>query len=619
MKEIQGRMYEVVTLDFETYYDADYTLSGRKLNTSEYVRDERFKVHVVGIKVGDKKTVTASGDENIRKLIHSIDWPNSALLCHNTAFDGFILKEHYDVVPGFYLDTLCMARATHGHHTRLDLDTLAKLHGLKGKVKRAALADTKGKSVLTEAELKALRGYCADDVNDTCKIYWKLDPSVPDAEQELIDLTIRMFCDPVLEVDTDRAQAELEREIGGKVSAKLLAGVTSEQLLSNSKFADLLYKQGISPPIKISPTTGKTTYAFAKTDQGFQNLLTHANENICNLAKARLKLKSTIGETRAVRLIEAGKDGKKLPVLLNYSGAHTHRWSGGNKLNLQNLKRGGELRRSIKAPDGMAIVVADSAQIEARVLAWLAGQDNLVQAFSQKRDVYKMLAANVYRKEEDEVTKNERFLGKVCVLGLGYGMSSAKLQTTLHQGIMGPPVEISMLEASRLVHQYRYTNERIVDLWRRMNVVIYDMTNSGTNYDFGPLRVLKNAIQLPSGLFLQYPALECEARVDKKLGEYAATEATYLTRSGKNKIYGGLLTENVVQALAREVVAYQMLEISRKYRVATMTHDEIVCVVPENEAKEALDHMINVMSTAPEWADGLPLSAEGGYDKVYSK
>lgn len=611
---VANKTYQIVTLDFETYYDKDYTLSG-KMNMSEYVRDERFHVHGVGIKIGTGDTLWYTGG-NVALALSEIDWKRSALLAHNTAFDGFICSEIFGHIPAFYMDTLSMARAAHGHHMRHDLDTIAKAHGLPGKVKRSALADTKGKRTLTPKELAALGGYCVDDVNDTYEVFWKLYDSIPDDELELIHLTLTMFCDPVLRIDIPRVQAELEKEVGGKTAALLRAGVSAEDLLSNDKFAELLRAAGARPPMKISPTTGKHTYAFAKSDLAFQDLLQHPNEKVRALADARLKIKSTIGETRAVRFLEAGKNGKKLPILLNYSGAHTHRWSGGNKMNLQNLKRGGELRRSILAPEGHVIVVADSSQIEARMLAWLAGQTDIVNAFATKQDVYKLMASAIYNKPVDKITDDERFIGKICVLGLGYGMGPAKLQQTLKQGVMGPPVDISLDECKRIVNIYRSKNFQIRNFWKKMDHVITAMM-TGVNGSIGPLTYGKGYIRLPNGLFLQYYGLHGEA--DVRHDDLVVHEATYLTRNGRTKIYGGLLTENVVQALARCVVAEQMLKISKKYRVVTMTHDEIVVICPKRQAQKCLDFLLEVMSTPPEWAPGLPLAATGGYDDCYSK
>lgn len=640
--EIGGKKYQIVTIDFETYYDKDYTLSG-KINISEYIRDDRFHAHGVGIKIGNGKTLWYTG-KNIPLALREIDWSKCAMLAHNTAFDGFICSHVYDIRPAVYLDTLSMARAAHGHHMRHDLDTIAKAHGLAGKVKRDALADTKGKQQLTDKEERALGAYCVDDVDDTYKIFWKLFDHIPDKELQLIDITQKMFSDPVLRIDIPRVQKELEKEVGGKAAALLRSGASVEDLMSNEKFAELLRRVGANPPMKISPSTGKLTYAFAKSDLEFQKLLLqNSNKQVVALAEARLKIKSTIGETRAARFLEAGKNGMCLPILLNYSGAHTHRWSGGNKMNLQNLKRGGELRRSILAPKGHVIVVADSSQIEARVLAWLAGQTDVVEAFIAKRDLYSEFATLVFGYPVDRkkaatnehgqyIDKNGRvvedkkdahfpqemegFVGKVCVLGLGYGMGWKKFQHTLESGAMGMAVKLSEQQCRAAVDLYRSRNYKIRQLWKTMDGIIASML-TGTHGDFGPLTYGKGYIQLPNGLFLQYYGLHGEAEV--RHDDLVVNEATYLTRQGRSKIYGGLLTENVVQALARCIIADQMLEISKKYRICTMSHDEIVVVAPKKDAGRCLQEMIRIMSTPPEWAEGLPLAAEGGYDTSYSK
>lgn len=607
----------IVTIDFETYYDADYTLSG-SMSMSEYIRDERFHAHGVAIKKGETPAVWYMHDQ-IKDALAEIDWPNVSLLAHNTMFDGFILSEIYGYKPGFYLDTLSMARAACGHSMKHDLDTLAKFFGLQGKVKKEALVNTKGKRELTDEEMSQLGAYCVDDVEDTYRIFKKLYNYIPDDELRLIDITVRMFCDPVLEIDIPRVQAELEREIGEKAAALLRAGVQVDDLMSNEKFALLLREAGIEPPLKISPTTGKMTYAFAKNDLAFQELMKSENEKVKTLCEARVRVKSTIGETRAIRFLNAGKDGKKLPVALNYSGAHTHRWSGSNKMNLQNLKRGGELRRSILAPKGYVIVVSDSAQIEARVLAWLAKQEDIVEAFASKKDVYKMMASAIYNVPIEEVDKDQRFIGKTCVLGLGYGMGPRKLQQTLKQGTMGPSVDLSESECRRIVEIYRQRNNKIAQLWNTMSVAISYMV-TGVEYRYDPLVFGKNYVRLPNGLFLQYPDLQGSDVQMFADGSFIIRDASYKTKTGRTKLYGGLLTENVVQALARIVIGDQMLKIhDAGYRIVTMTHDEIVIIAKEQEADEALKFMIDTMSTPPSWAQGLPLAAEGGYDYCYSK
>lgn len=613
--EVNGVTYDVVTLDYETHWGKDYTLSG-KINTSEYVRDDRFHVHGVAIKKGNGKTLWYTG-RNIALALKEIDWSKTAMIGHNTAFDGFITSEVYGHKPAFYIDTLSMSRATRGHATRHDLDTVAKAFGHGGKVKRDALANTKDKMQLTKDEEAKLGGYAVDDVDDTYKIFWDMYPHMPDDELRLVDITMRMFCDPVLEIDIPRVKAELENELGAKAAALLRSGAQVDDLMSNDKFARLLQAAGAQLPQKISPSTGKLTYAFAKSDLAFQELMKNGNDKVRALCEARLKVKSTIGETRANRFLEAGRDGMKLPILLNFSGAHTHRWSGGNKMNLQNLKRGGELRRSILAPKGHVVVVADSAQIEARVLAWLAQQMDIVNAFATKQDVYKLMASVIYNVPVEDVTKDQRFIGKICVLGLGYGMGPQKLQQTLKQGTMGPPVDISEDECRRIVGIYRQKNWKIKAFWKKMDQMITNMT-LGIESKEGPIEAGKGFLRLPNDMFLQYFGLHGTAEITRD--DLVMTETTYLTRTGRTKLYGGLLTENVVQALSRIIIAEQMLKIhDAGYRIATMTHDEIVIIAKKKDAKKALDFMIKTMSTAPDWAPGLPLAAEGDFDDCYSK
>lgn len=643
MISINDKDYDVVTLDFETYWASDYSLGkSSKMNTTEYIRDDRFYAYGVGIKINDGETKWVTG-KDIAEELNGIDWGNTALLAHNTAFDGAILSEHYGIYPAFMLDTLSMSRPVHGHHVPHNLDYLAKLHGFGGKVHKEALTEVKGKRELTDVELHNLGIYCIDDVNDTYSVFQKMYDYISDDELKIIDITIKMFTDPVLSIDKNLAQEALNEERAKKVAAVFETGVQEEILRSNNKFAELLKSMGCEPPMKISPTTGKETYAFAKNDEGFIALLNSDNERIAKVARARKTVRSSQGESRAERFLKTAEMGDTLPVFLNYSGAHTHRWSGGNKMNLQNLKRGGKLRRAILAPEGYSVVVADSSQIEARTLAWLAGQEDVVTAFAEKRDLYsefgsKLFGYPVNRKKplmndngefldkDGNVVdadnayyphKKEGFVGKVCVLGLGYGMSANKLRHTLATGAMGAVVNLTEQEANAAVDLYRRSNFNIVKYWRQMDSVLEQMV-AGRDGAYGPLSWGKGYIRLPDGMLLHYHDLRNEPRMT----EWGTVRNNFDYQSRNNSrsyIYGGMLTENVTQALARAVIAEQILKIAKEYRVVTMTHDEIVVIAKNSEAQECLDFMIDVMSTPPEWAKGLPLAAEGGYDDCYSK
>lgn len=640
----QKKWERVVTLDFETYFAKEYSLRNKDLNTSEYVRHVEFKAQCVGIKIGDSPVVWYR-DRDIRNALESIDWSTSALLCHHTAFDGLILSHHYGIVPAYYLDTLSMARALHSNAIGASLDTVASFYRLGNKLPNV-LDKTKGVRDLSDDLMLQLGQYCAVDVELCRMIFDKMFTGYPQDELDLIDLTVRMFCDPVLGIDIPRVEIALEEEKTERARVIADSGVELETLSSSQKFADALAAIGIEPPTKISPRTGKETFAFSKTDLEFTALKEHHDANVRKLVEGRLAAKSTIGESRAARFLAVGANGKRLPVYLNYFGAHTGRWSAGNKMNLQNLKRGGELRRSIIAPEGHSIVVADSAQIEARVTAWLANDVELLELFAQGADVYKYMAAQIYGLPVDQISKDQRFIGKIAVLGLGYGMGAAKFQHTLATGAMGPAVDLSDDECHRIVKMYRMARMPITRLWRDMDMILYKLVMKRADTYKCLQHDNEFRIWLPNGLYLQYPFLTADYdNINDKLVDYRYYDyetgikrimGGVVKKEEGKRIYGGLLTENVVQALARIIVGEQMLRVANNLketgclegvnpdvgkirRVVTMTHDEIVVCVPTEEADPVLDMMVDEMRAAPAWCAGIPLNAEGGHDVNYSK
>jgi DNA polymerase len=328
---------------------------------------------------------------------------------------------------------------------------------------------------------------------------------------------------------------------------------------------------------------------------------------------ARLGTKSTLEETRTQRFIDIAKRGT-LPVPIRYYAAHTGRWGGDDKINMQNLPSRGEnankLKSAILAPEGHVIIDADSSQIEARVLAWLAGQDDLVEAFAQGKDVYKKIAAVIYGKAEEDITKPERFMGKTTVLGCGYGMGAAKFQMQLK----AYGVEVELEECRRIIDVYRRSNDAIVRLWRQAQNALVNMSR-GDHAQLGRPGILEivpteSAIKLPSGLLMRYDDLRFSE------GE-KGVEFHYQTRKGRTRIYGGKVIENVCQAIARCIIAEQMLRIAKRYPVVMTVHDAIASVVPEREAHEAQAFVEECMRWTPEWAKGLPVNCESGVGKSY--
>lgn len=1007
----------LVTLDFETYYDQDYTL--KKMSTSEYIRDPRFKAQMVGIKVGRKPTKTYTGARLVMAL-RSINWGTHALLCHNTAFDGLILSHHYGIVPVKYYDTLSMARGLHSNEIGASLQDVSIFYGGEGKID-GVLETTLGIEKWSQQLIKAVSPYCARDVDETFRIFCEMAKVYPSSEMDLIHVTIRMFCDPVLRVDIPRVQKEYEREVEKRKEVMLSAipdldsydqyddrgrylgvldkksgrddltgderkmAVAKKVVGSTDKFVTLLTEAGVPEdciPRKISPAwmklgkeeriaqeDKKWAYAFAKDDLDFVDLPERVwevrpdldpnnerdvmaaaalSETWRKLVEVRLAVKSTTNITRASRFLEAGKDGMKLPVGYSYFRAHcltgdaqvltrsgwvaladwqggeiaqwspdgaikfapatansfevhenlvqassryhgctytkghtlpaltshgtfkprkagealttrfdipisgvldgranitplqaqlavmvqadgnvrsdaarglcvrfgfakarkierckmllsqagvefteawendvcrirvgaahyaqmtqlvgpykqfdkdlwdapaetkqafiselahwdgdvepqpngftysttdgynahfvatmahlagraafisererqenwssayrvyirrdvktrsepdhyeevpfkgtvycpttetgyfmvrqgghivvtgnTGRWGGNNKMNMQNLTRGGELRLSILADKGHAIAVCDSGQIEARVNGWLWDQHDLLEAFRKsdayaaevaglpkekrremridERDAYCRFGDVVYGRTIWKKDELERFIGKVCVLGLGFQMGAAKFQMTLAKGALGGPrVNFPLDRCQDIVRTYRAANYKIAEGWKICASIIEDMAAGASGehkcISWGGDEDGSGWIQLPNGMHLKYPKLR-KARNEEKGYE----EWTYESGEVRKKIYGGLLCENIVQALARIIVGEQMLMIDKKYRCVMTTHDEVVAHPKLRVAEKCYQFMYQCMTTPLWWCPDIPLAAEGGWAENYSK
>ena len=604
---------DLITVDFETYYDKKYSLL--KMTTEEYIRDPRFEVIGVGVKVNNNQTEWASGtNEQIKQFLQTFDFQASCVLAHNTMFDGAILGWYYNINPRFYTDTLCIARAVDGVEVSGSLRALAERHQLGVKGTEVTDAIGKHRGDFTEEELSKYGDYCINDVDLTYDLFRKIGRGFPKQELRLIDLTLRMFIDATLLLERALLEERLVEIRNHKDSLLNSAGVDKDDLMSNPKFAALLEGVGVDPPMKISLTTGKETFAFAKSDEDFMALRDHEDVKVKNLVEARLGNKSTLEETRTQRFIDISKRGP-LPVPVRYYAAHTGRWGGDDKINLQNLpsrgSSGKKLKRSILAPPSYSLIDADSSQIEARILAWLAEQTDLTQAFAVGEDVYKSMAARIYGVAETDVSSEQRFVGKTTILGAGYGMGAVRFKDQL--GSFDPPVNISISEARKAINTYRDTNWQITRLWRDAQQTLVSMYNG----DAGSLGVNdliniagRKFLTLPSGLRLRYDGL---VNYKTDMGE----QFEYKTRRGMTRIYGGKVIENVCQALARCVIGEQMLRIAKKYKVVLTVHDSVVCAVPDSEVAEAKKYMEECMRIIPDWAEGLPLDCEVGVGKSY--
>lgn len=606
----------LITIDFETFYEKS-TFSLSKLTTEEYVRSDRFEVIGVAVKVNDGETEWGSGThKQIKSWLETYPWADSMAVAHNMMFDGFILNEIFDIRPKAYADTLSMGRALHGVEVSSSLAALAERYKLGVKGDEVIAASGKNREDFSPEDLDRYGDYCVNDVELTYKLFHAmLKRGFPKTEMKLIDLTMRMFCQPKLDLNLNLLEQHLHDIKIKKVQLLSVAQVDKESLASNPKFAELLKSVGVEPPMKISPTTGKETFALAKNDEEFKALSEHPDVRVQALVAARLGTKSTLEETRTERFIGISKRGL-MPVPLKYYAAHTGRWGGSDSVNLQNLpSRGdnaGKLKKAIEAPEGYVIIDADSAQIEARVLAWLAEQNDLVEAFKNGEDVYKIMASAIYGKGTSEITKEERFVGKTTILGAGYGMGAPKFKAQLKT--FG--TEVTDEEARHIIQVYRGTYPNIVRLWRDAQSALEALTKDSTT-SLGRDGVLtlapeERSIRLPSGLLLRYDGL-ITVRDEKGI------QYQYKTRYGWNKIYGGKVIENVCQAIARCIIGEQMIRIAKRYSVVLTVHDAVACIAKEEEAKEAQAYVEECMRWVPAWAEGLPVNCESGFGKNYGE
>lgn len=592
-----------VTLDFETYYGPEYTL--KSLPTSAYVDDERFKVHGVGIAIDEEPAEYYYND--VIGVLNDIDWDNSILVCHHAHFDGYILYKEYDITPARYFCTMSASKALLQRSIEShSLDGISK--ALRLGYKPDTLANYKGVVTLTDEQQKDMGDYCKNDIVLTRSLYNVFAPLLPESELELMDFTIRLFCVPQLRLDRPMLEEFLGKETNRTLELIEASGICKTTLSSNKKYAALLESLGLVVPMKISKTTEKETFALSKDDTPYLQLIAE-NPQHKHIFDGRKAAKSTINVSRAKRLLETSQP--LLPVYLHYYGAHTGRWSGGNGANLQNLRRKSDLRKAILAPsDDDVLVVCDLSQIECRLTAWMAGQESMVEDFRNDAPIYEQMGSRIYNIPVEDVTKesHERFVGKTCVLGAGYGMGHRRFK----EQCLGYGVLISEKEASLAISTYRRTNPFIPALWKKLDSKLPALLReNGTTFqdlvEFGNEKII-----LPNGMYLYYPDIgyseqeQCFGFFDKQMKTF-------------KRLWGGVLCENIIQALARIIIADQILAINKEYPVVMTTHDEIVIAAPERDADNAYAFMKDIMTTPPSWGPDIPLNADGGYAENYSK
>lgn len=614
---------ERIVADAETYWDDDYSLT--KLSTSEYVRDPRFECHGFSIlRESEAFKPRFVRGPVVQAYFNTIDWSKTECIAHNGHFDFLILAEKYSVVPARHFCTQAAARYVHRGNIRHSVQDLARYYELQGK--KDGLLETKGKRIadFTEADWALLEPYAIHDGKLELYYYLKMAPLIPDAERELMDITFRMWTQPMLEVDLDIARealAEAEQKRSDKLDA---GGVDIKILRSREKFATLLRNMGIEPPMKKSKATGKPTYAFARNDEDFIELLHHSDEEVRNIVEAKLESSSNLPITRAQRLIKMGETGKVI-VALQYWGARPGRFSGTNKMNMQNFVRGSKLRKSIRATKDHTIVKADQSNIECRMNMWFWGQDDVLDIFRNKGDVYSDMATDIFgypvnRKhkeigpdgEEFYPQFGEGFVGKTTELQLQYQSGPERLRHALATS-KEAQIKLSIEECKRIVYEvYRVKRWKVTAGWDTCQEWLrFLAAGSGQlQYKCITLDADERKVWGPDGTFLYYPALH-----EDENGEFI-----YKDQGGANwvYIYGGKFLENLIQWLSRVTMAANMREVAKRYRIVNQEHDSVFLCVPQTDAPEALKFTLETFRKTPLWAPGLPLDADGDIKPHFS-
>lgn len=605
----------VITQDFETYYDDEYSLS--KMTTEEYINDPRFEIIGVTLKYNDEPPVWITGGHHFgleyTKWMTEHRASQCAVVAHNAYFDGAITAWKYPtVMPKLWLCTRAMANQVARPFTRsMSLSNLLQFYGVGAKGTFVANAKGVHLGQFTAEQLEAYATYGKDDAVGCYNLLQLFLPCVQPIDLVIMDSVLRMFFDRRLILDAKLLEEALEAEQNEKDRNLAIAetlGATPAMLRSNPGFAKLMEGLGYGPiPMKISMTTGKEAFALAKNDMEFMDWQedNRFDPTFNALVDARLSQKSTQAETRTARLLDIAQRDGRLPVPLMYWGAHTSRKSGMEKINLQNLRRGSALRNAICARPGETIIVADQSQIEARFNAYNNRQDDMLDRFARGDDEYCEFATTIYGRPITKDDAQERFVGKVGVLSLGYGAGAAKFRHMLR----GYGRDVDLAFADQVTTAYRSKYQMISAGWKQLDYAIQCMAN-GSNFRIDRVGVTHlHCLQLDCGIVLRYHNLRQDH--DGWKYDYAGAE---------KRLWGSKLDENICQTVSARAIDEQMVTL-RGMGLPTLlnVHDELVFMVEDQWVPYWVDQIKKVMSTPPAWAQGIPLAVEVGVGKRYGE
>lgn len=620
---------KLLTIDFETYYDKEYSL--KKMTPAEYILDARFETICVAVQVDDGPVQTLDAPEFTRWLAQ-FDPKQTVTLTFNSLFDNCILAWRYGFIPVRMIDGLGIARYSLGHKLRsLSLENIAKHLGLgaKGHELASMLGVRRAQLNVDPARKAAFYEYAAQDVRLLKGIFRTLASEMPVTELQVIDLVLRAAVAPVFQPNIELLKKHYDNIVAEKDALYESAGLAKEDLRSDEPFCAALKLCGVEVEMKMTDK-GNLKPALAKTDNFVKELQEHDDPQVQALVAARLGAKSTLEEKRSERLINIASlpwgalyGGPRMPIPLRYSGAHTRRLSGDWKINCQNLPagRGGKstaLRDSLEAPEGYEVVVGDLGQIEARLTAWLT-RAPLLEVFASGKDPYKYMASIIFGVPYDEVTPDQRQIGKEAVLSLGFGSGDRNfyIKTTAKARANGQVLQGFTEElATRTVRQYRVSQSPTVQFWEMLNQILQtNWLGFGEPIRIGPgglVEIGHGYCKGPGGLTMLYQTPygpQYPNPLPYPRGRY---DEIYFEHGGKRrKIYGSHFLENIIQWLARIVLFNAAIRMHKYgYNFAHQCHDELAYVVAVADVVKVKDLLHIELTRRPSWAMDLPLKAD---------
>lgn len=602
----------IAFIDYETFFDDDYGLrkiDGRKGSLrTEYLHDKRFKAHGMAVSIDDSSDEWVDG-AHLREFWNDVGPHVDAVCAHNGIFDHAITARFYTAKRFFLLDTLSMAQGVHGakHPDQsMSLAALSRYYwpdDMSMWKLDTGVDPLKGHRVLSPEQRQYCIRYARQD-NRICRGMFRrlLAEDYPwETELHNIHLTLAMGVFPVLQMDSILAARINAQEIAYKKKVVEELGIERADLRSGEKFAEILRRLGVDPPMKPSPKKPDTMiYAFAAKDPGMMELQEHEDLRVQAVISARIGEKASQMESRAATFARLPSP---LPVPMRYAGAHTGRHAG-DEYNMLNLKRGSDLRACIVAPPGHVIIDSDLAQAELMLNAWWSEEQWLVDLLAAQGDVYVKLASLIYGRTITKADEDERYVGKQGELASQYGAGYNKVLLMLKQkGVKGADLDL----ARKINRGYRSSHLAIVRRWDWLrDQGIPALAGLFPAVECNGVRFEKWRVVLPSGRCLHYPELQVNEE-----GDWVYKFRTPKGRVVWKKIWHGLALENLIQAMQFDLFSFHARILDNEgLPLVHAVYDSSLFVVPEEKAKYWAARVEAVQSMRPDWCKGLPCRGE---------